>query len=158
MGKLTEYIDSAIDSATVVTELERVAVEGAIAERLGNYAPKRLVGSAGYSPYSPETVVFRAAGADKRGARVALAAVCKSHDGAENRNNPGRGRWRTVCVVAPKEDGLLAVCVASDRDAVQVGSSDFYVRPWETHEAEQASRGMGLGADAMASAFAALGL
>ena len=55
-------------------------------------------------------------------------------------------------------DGDLAVCAASDRDAEEVGSSGFYVRPWATHEAEQASRGLGLAQDAMASAFAALGL
>lgn len=89
---------------------------------------------------------------------MALAVVCKSHDGADNRNYPGRGRWRTVCVVAPRADGQLAVCKASDRDAEQVGAADFYVRPWTTHEAEQASRGLGLAADAMSEAFAALGL
>ena len=146
-----------IDSAKVVSEAEREAAEAAIAERFGENGV-RIVGRAGNSPYSPETVVFLAEGASERGARVALATVCKSHNGAENRNNPGRGRWRTVCVAAPKADGALAVCKASDRDAEQVGAADFYVRPWETHEAEQASRGLGLAADAMADAFAALGL
>ena len=151
-------IDALLDTAKVVTESEREAAEAAIAERLGPDAPKAVIGSAGNSPYSPTTVVFLAAGAAERGARVALAVVCKSHNGAENRNNPGRGRWRTVCVAAPKADGAWAVCSASDRDAEQVGAADFYVRPWETHEAEEASRGLGLAADAMASAFAALGL
>jgi len=139
-----------------VTEAERAAAEAAIAEKLGPDAPKPAVGAAGNSPYSPETVVFLATGANERGARVALAAVCQSHDGAGNYK--GRGRWRTVCVAAPKADGDLAVCEASDRDAEEVGSSGFYVRPWATHKAEQASRGLGLAQDAMASAFAELGL
>lgn len=145
-----------IDEAKVVSEAERAAAEAAIAERLGSDAPKPASGAAGNSPYSPETVVMLATGADERGARVALATVCKSHDGAGNYK--GRGRWRTVCVAAPKADGDLAVCAASDRDAEEVGSSGFYVRPWATHEAEQASRGLGMAKDAMASAFAALGL
>jgi len=139
-----------------VSEAERAAAEAAIAERLGPEAPKPMEGVAGGSPYAPQTVVMLAAGADERGARVALAAVCKSYDGAGHYK--GRGRWRTVCVAAPKADGDLAVCAASDRDAEEVESSGFYVRPWSTHEAEQASRGLGLAQDAMASAFAALGL
>ncbi len=145
-----------IEDAKKVTEAERAAAEAAIAEKLGPDAPKPASGASGNSPYSPETVVFLAVGADERGARVALAAVCQSHDGAGHYK--GRGRWRTVCVAAPKADGNLAVCAASDRDAEEVGSSGFYVRPWATHEAEQASRGLGLARDAMASAFAALGL
>jgi len=151
-------IESMLNGAKVVTESERSAAEAAIAERFGDDC-LRIVGRSGNSPYSPETVIFVAdASASERGTRVGLAAVCKSHDGSENRHNPGRGRWRTVCVVAPKADGALAVCKASDRDAERVGAADFYVRPWETHEAEQASRGLGLAADAMADAFAALGL
>lgn len=150
--------DTAIDTAKVVTEAERAAAESAIAERLGADAPTPIIGFGGNSPYSPVTVVLLATGAAERGARVALASVCKSHNGSENRNNPGRGRWRTVCVCAPKADGQFAVCKASDRDAEQVGSADFYVRPWTTHEAEQASRGLGLAQEAMASAFEALGL
>lgn len=145
-----------IDEAKVVSESEREAAEAAIAERLGPDAPKPASGAAGNSPYSPETVVYLATGANERGARVALAAVCKSHDGAGHYK--GRGRWRTVCVCAPKADGPLAVCTASDRDAEEVGASGFYVRPWATHEAEQASRGLGLAQEAMADAFAAIGL
>jgi|GEM_PF-2058135 len=145
-----------IEDAMKVTEAERAATEAAIAERLGPDAPSPASGAAGNSPYSSETVVFRAAGAEERGARIALAAVCQSHDGAGHYK--GRGRWRTVCVAAPKADGDLAVCDASDRDADQVGSSGYYVRPWATHEAEEASRGLGLAQDAMASAFEALGL
>ena len=145
-----------IDEAKVVSESERAAAESAIAERLGPDAPKPMSGASGNSPYSSETVVLMATGAAERGPRVALAAVCKSHDGAGHYK--GRGRWRTVCVAAPMADGDLAVCAASDRDAEEVGSSGFYVRPWATHEAEQASRGLGLAQDAMASAFAALGL
>ena len=145
-----------IDEAKVVSERERAAAEAAIAERLGPDAPPPANGAAGNSPYSSETVVYMAAGADERGTRVALAAVCKSHDGTGQYK--GRGRWRTVCVCAPKVDGDLAVCEASDRDAEEVGSSGFYVRPWATHEAEQASRGLGLAQEAMASAFAAIGL
>lgn len=140
----------------IVTESERAAAEAAIAERLGPDSPKPVSGASGNSPYSTETVVFRSVGADERGARVALATVCKSHNGAGHYK--GRGRWRIVCVCAPKVDGDLAVCEASDRDAEEVGSSGFYVRPWATHEAEQASRGLGLAQEAMASAFAALGL
>ena len=145
-----------INEAKRVTEAEREAAEVAIAGRLGPDAPKPVSGAAGNSPYSDEAVVFLAVGASERGARVALAAVCRSHDGAGQYK--GRGRWRTVFLTAPKVDGDLAVCAASDRDAEEVGSSGFYVRPWATHEAEQASRGLGLAQDAMASAFAALGL
>ena len=142
--------------AKVVTEAERAAAEAAIAERLGPVAPEPRYGAAGNSPYSPQTIVYMAAGADERGARVALAAVCKSHDGAGHYK--GRGRWRTVYVVAPKADGAFAVCDAGDRDSEEVGNSGFYVRPWATHEAEEASKGLGLAQDAMASAFAAVGL
>jgi hypothetical protein len=145
-----------IEDAKKVTAAEMAAAEAAIAERLGPGAPKPVSGAAGNSPYSSETVVFIATGASERGARVALAAVCQSHDGAGNYK--GRGRWRTVCVAAPMASGDLAVCAASDRDAEEVGYSGFYVRPWATHEAERASRGLGLAQDAMASAFAALGL
>lgn len=140
----------------VVTEAERLAVETAISERLGPEAPKPRDGVAGGSPYASQTVVYRAAGASERGERIALAAVCKSYDGAGRYKE--RGRWRTVWVAAPKEDGQWAVCSASDRDAEQVGYSGFYVRPWATHEAEQASRGLGLARDAMSAAFAAVGL
>lgn len=151
-------IDSLLDATKVVTEAEREAAEAAIAERFGDNG-LHIVGRSGNSPYSPETVIFLPdASASERGTRVALAVVCKSHDGAENRHNPGRGRWRTVCVVAPKADGAWAVCKASDRDAEQVGAADYYLRPWETHEAEQATRGLGLAQEAMADAFAALGL
>jgi hypothetical protein len=145
-----------IDNAKIVSESERAACEAAIAEKLGPDAPQPRYGAVGNSPYSSQTIVFIACGAEERGARVALAAVCKSHDGAGHYK--GRGRWRTVCVCAPKPDGDLAVCEASDRDADEVGSSGFYVRPWATHEAEEASRGLGLAQEAMASAFAALGL
>ena len=149
-------MNAKIEECKTVSEAERAAVEAAIAERFGADAPKPACGAAGGSPYSAETVVIMATGADKRGARVALAVVCKSHDGAGHYK--GRGRWRTVCVAAPKADGEVAVCAASDRDAEEVGSSGFYVRPWATHEAEQASRGLGLAQDAMESAFKALGL
>lgn len=150
--------ETMLDAAKVVTEAERDAAETLIPFRLGENGV-RIVGRAGNSPYSPETSLFLSdESAYERGTRVALAVVCKSHNGAENRNNPGRGRWRTVCVVAPKKDGALAVCKASDRDAERVGAADFYVRPWETHEAEEASRGLGPAQEAMADAFAALGL
>ena len=49
---------------------------------------------------------------------MALAPVCKSHDGAGHYK--GRGRWRTVCICAPKADGAFAVCDAGDRDAEEV--------------------------------------
>ena len=139
-----------------VSEAERVAAEAAIAEKLGPDAPNPFSGAAGNSPYSQETIVFLAVGASERGARIALAAVCQSYDGAGSYK--GRGRWRTVCVCAPKVDGAFAVCKASDRDAEEVGNSGFFLRPWTTHEAEEASRGLGLAQDAMASAFEALGL
>ena len=145
-----------IEDAKKVTEAERAAAEAAIAEKLGPDAPNPASGASGNSPYSSKTVVFLAVGASERGARVALAAVCQSHNGAGNYK--GRGRWRRVCVVAPKVDGDLAVCEASDRDAEEVGYSGFYARPWATHEAERANKGLGLAQDAMASAFAALGL
>ena len=150
--------ESMLENSKVVTEAEREAAEALIPIRLGENS-SCIVGRSGNSPYSPETVVFLAdASASMRGTRVGLAAVCRSHNGAENRNNPGRGRWRTVCVAAPKEYGAWAVCKASDRDAVQVGWADYYVRPSETHAAEQASRGLGLAQEAMAAAFESLGL
>jgi len=149
-------MNAKIEECKTVSEAERAAAEAAIAERLGPDAQKPLSGSAGASPYSAETVVMLAAGAGERGARVAIAAVCKSHDGAGCYK--GRGRWRTVYVAAPKADGDLSVCTASDRGAEEVGWSGFYVRPWTIHEAEQASRGLGGAQDAMASALAALGL
>lgn len=102
-----------LEKAKIVTEAERAAAEAAIVERLGADAPQAYRGATGNSPYSAQTVVYLAAGAAERGARVALAAVCKSHDGAGQYK--GRGRWRTVCVCAPKADGDLAVCVASVR-------------------------------------------
>lgn len=139
----------------LVSEAEREAVEAALAAKFEN-APK-FSGAAGNSPYSSQTVVFcNTAEASKRGARVSLASVCRSHNGAGHYK--GRGRQRTVTICAEKPDGDLAVCVPSDRDAEQVGFSGFYVRPWTTHEAEQASRGLGLAADAMAEALAKLGL
>jgi len=146
-----------LNSAKKVSESEREAVEAAIAEKLGGPdAPRPRCGAAGNSPYAAETIVYLACGADVRGARVALAAVCQSHDGAGHYK--GRGRWRTVCICAPKSNGDLAVCSASDRDAEEVGYSGFFLRPWSTHEAEEASKGLGLGQAAMESAFAALGL
>ncbi len=150
-------IEKMLETAPVVTEAEREAAEAAILERLGPDA-RRKVGSRGNSPYSPATALMVAAAAVERGARVALAVVCRSHDGAENKTHPGRGRWRTVCALAPRADGQWAVCRASDRDAQQIGSADFFIRPWASHEAEEASRGLGLAADAMSAAFAALGL
>ena len=151
-------IESLLDTTNVVTESEREAAEVAIAERLGD-SFVRIVGRSCNSPYSPETVIFlAAASASEHGTRIAIAPVCKSHNGAENTSYKGHGRWRTVCVAAAHQDGALAVCKASDRDAEQVGAADFYVRPWETHDAEQATRGLGLAADAMSAAFAALGL
>jgi hypothetical protein len=149
-------IECVLASAKEVSESERAAAEVAIAERLGPDAPKPAIGAYGNSPLSGQTAVFLATGADVRGARVALAAVCKSYNGAGNYKN--RGRWRTVCVAAPKADGKLAACAASDRDAEEVGSSGFFVRPWATHEAEQTSRGLGLAKDAMESAFAVIGV
>ena len=149
-------METQVAQTKVVSEAERTAVESAIIDRLGPDAPKPIFGASGNSPYSSQTVVFLAIGANEHGARVALADVCRSHNGAGAYK--GRGRWRKVCVCAQKADGNLAVCAASDRDATEVGSSGFYVRPWETHAAEQASRGMGLAQDAMACAFAAVGL
>jgi hypothetical protein len=145
-----------IEDVKTVTEAERQAAEAAIAERLGPEAPRPHEGAKSNSPYSDVVVVYPACGANGRGARIALAAVCKSYDGAGHYKN--RGRWRTVYIAALKADGELAACEASDRDAQEVGFSGFYVRPWATHEAEEASRGLGLAQDAMAAAFAAVGL
>lgn len=140
-----------------VSEAERIATETAIAEKLGENAPEPISGSGGNSPYSPEAIVFLAIGADERGTKVSLASVCKSHDGAGRYK--GRGRWREVYICAPKADGELAVCKASDRDAQEVGDcSGFYIRPWAIQEAENKSQGMGLAQSAMDDAFAALGL
>ena len=143
------------DTIKTVTEAERNAVEAALLEKTGGEKPL-ADGAASNSPYSPQEVVYGPEAARERGTRVALAPVCKSHNGAGAYK--GRGRWRTVYVVAPKADGALAVCDAGDRDAEGIGSSGFYVRPWATHEAEEASRGLGLGASALADAFATLGL
>lgn len=141
---------------TIVSEAEREAAEAAIAARLGQDAPKPYDGAAGGSPYSPETVVYVAAGAAERGARVSVRSICQSHNGAGRYK--GRGRWRTVVLAAPADGGDRAVCAASDRDAEQVGSSGYYTRPWTTHEYETRSDGMGLASDVVADAFAALGL
>jgi hypothetical protein len=138
-----------------VSEAERSAVETTLLEKFGTEKPLSF-GAAGNSPYSPEAVVYGPDKANERGIRVALAPVCQSHDGAGHYK--GRGRWRTVYVVAPKDNGDLAVCDASDRDANEVESSGYFVRPWETHEAEQASNGMGEGANALAAALAEIGL
>jgi len=143
------------DTIKTVTEMERSAVEAALLAKVGGEKPLAYR-AAGNSPYSPEGAGYGPEAARERGCRVALAAVCKSHDGAGNYK--GRGRWRTVYVVAPNADGEFAVCDAGDRDSVEVGSSGFYVRPWATHEAEEASKGLGLGADAMAAALAEVGL
>ena len=138
-----------------VSESERAAVEAALLARFG--AEKALaVGASGNSPYSPATVVYGPEAARERGCRVALAAVCESYDGAGHYK--GRGSWRTVYVVAQKPDGTLVACKAGDRDAQEVGSSGFYLRPWAVHEAEEASGGLGLGASAMADALKAVGL
>ena len=150
--------ESLLENSKVVTEAEREAVEALIPLRIAD-SGSRIVGSAGNRPYSPETVVFLAdASASERGTRVGLAAVCRSHNGAENRHKPGLGRWRTVCLCAPKADGPLTVCKASDRDAFRVGWADYYLRPAETHAAEQASHGFGLAREAIAAAFKSLGL
>lgn len=143
------------EATKTVTEAERQAVEAALLAKVGGEKPLAY-GAAGNSPYSPEDVVYGPEAARERGTRVALAPVCKSHDGAGHYK--GRGRWRTVYVVAPKVDGALAVCGAGDRDFEEVGSSGFYVRSWATHEAEESSKGLGLGADAMAEALAEVGL
>ena len=144
------------ESVLTVTESERAATEAAIAEKLGESAPKPASGKAGGSPYDAETIVFRAVGTDARGARVALATVCKSHNG--DGNYKGRGRWRYVHILALAADGERCVCNAGDRDASEIGCSGVYLRPYATHEAEEKSRGLGLAADAMASAFEKLGL
>ena len=140
----------------VVTEAELAACEAAIAERLGPDAPKPVEGCAGNSPYSAQTIVFRGTGANERGARVAVVAVCRSHDGAGAYK--GRGRWRTVYIMACQPGGPSAVCDSTDRDAEEIGRSGVYIRPWATHRSEIDSRGLGLAQDAMASAFETLGL
>lgn len=139
-----------------VTESERAAVEAALSEKMGPEAPPPVEGSAGNSPYSMQAIVFRAKGTEVRGARVALARVAKSHDGAGGYK--GRGRWRKVFALAEKANGPFAFCNASDRDAEQVCCSGMYLRPWATHEAEEKSKGLGLGAKALAEAFGQLGL
>jgi len=138
-----------------VSERERKAVEAALMERLAVEKPL-AEDRAGNSPYSACDVIFGPESAGERGCRVALAAVCRSHNGAGHYK--GRGRWCNVYLVAPNADGPLAVCEAGDRDAEEVGSSRFFVRPWATHEAEEASRGLGLGARALSDALAAVGL
>lgn len=143
------------EDTTIVTEQERMAAEAVIAERMGPDV-KIVSGSSGNSPYAENTVVFFNTWAGERGDRIALRYVCQSHNGAGRYK--GRGRWRAVYIAVGKADGDLAVCTASDRDAEEVGSSGFFVRPWATHEAEQASRGLGLAQEAVASAFAAVGL
>ena len=139
----------------VVTESERKAVEAALLEKFQTERPLKD-GAAGCSPYSPEAVVYGLEGAKNRGARISVVPVCKSHDGAGSYK--GKGRWRTVYAVAEKENGEYATCAAGDRDASEIGASGFYVLPWVVHEAEMASKGMGLGASALADAFSALGL
>lgn len=138
-----------------VSESERSAVESALMEKLG--VEKALAeGRAGNSPYSLETAVYGPETARERGQRIALAAVCQSHDGAGHYK--GRGRWRTVFIVAPKADGGFAVCDPGDRDSQEIGASGLFIRPWASHEAEESSRGLGLGAAAMAAALTEVGL
>ena len=139
-----------------VTETEREAVEAALMQKFEADRPL-AAGAAGNSPYSAATTVHGPAEARERGARVSFAPVCRSHNGAGRYK--GRGRWHTVFVVAPKEDGDHAVCLAGDREATEIGASGFFVRPWAAQEAEDRTRGLGeAGLGAMADALAALGL
>ena len=138
-----------------VTESERAAVEAALLAKFGRERPL-ADGKEGNSPYDPQTVVFGPDAALKRGCRVSIAPVCQSHNGAGQYK--GRGRWRTVFIVAPAAEGDYAVCRATDRDAEGIGDSGFHVRPWATHAAEQASGGLGKGAGAMAAALDSVGL
>lgn len=141
--------------ATEVTEAERSAVEAELLKKFDLEYPI-TEGAAGNSPYSPVDVIYGPETVRERGTRVALTPVCESHNGAGKYK--GRGRWRTVWLVVPKQDGDHCVCDPSDRDAEAIGASGFYVRPWATHEAEEASRGLGLGAGALADALARVGL
>lgn len=144
-----------MDKIKSVSESERRAVEAAILKKLGEMAPLSS-GAAGNSPYSPEGAVFGPTEAVERGCRIAVAAVCKSHDGAGHYK--GRGRWRTVFVVAPSSTGDKATCNKGDKDAEEVGDSGFFVRPWATQEDEEKSRGLGAAADALAEAIEKVGL
>ena len=136
-----------------VSEAERTAVEAALEERFGE---KIADGRGGNSPYSPETVIYGPPAAAERGARIQVAPICRSHDGKGQYKN--RGRWRTVYAVAPKADSEFAVCTPTDRDARAIGDAPFCVRPWETHEAEEATGGLGGAAPLLAAAFEELGL
>jgi len=142
-----------------VTEAERAAVEAALLERLGAEGPIATRQKSGrtVSPYAAETAIYGPETALEHGCRVSVAPVCKSYNGAGCYKN--RGRWRRVFVINPNADGNYAVCKASDRDAEEVGEhTGYYVRPWTTHEAEEASGGLGQGASALADALAAVGL
>jgi len=142
-----------------ITEREREALEAALAAKLaGPDGPATPVtGSGGASPYSTQTAVFRAEGAEDRGARVRVTPVARSHDGAGRYK--GRGRWRGIYLISAAADGPWAVCEPSDRGATEVGCSGLHVRPWAEHEAEVAHGGLGeAGAGALAAALKAAGL
>ena len=139
----------------VVSEFELAAVEAAIRAKIGDNCVTKS-GAAGNSPYSEETIVFADAKAADRGARIKLVAVCRSHDGAGRYK--GRGRWRSVYIAGIADNGDLATCVAGDRESEEVGYSGFYVRPWAVNECEEKTNGLGVAFDAVANAFADLGL
>ena len=144
------------DEIKKVTEKEREAIEAALLERFESERPLAY-GAAGNSPYSASSSVYGPAEARERGARVDFVAVCRSHNGSGRYK--GRGRWHAVYVVALKEDGKFAACLAGDREATEIGASGFYVRPWAAQEAEDRTQGLGeVGLGAMADALAALGL
>ena len=141
----------------VSSEYEREQLEKALAAKFAqeNHNGRISIGEGGASPYSPCTVVYGPR--VKRGDRVEVVPVAKSHNGACRYK--GRGRWREVYICALNADGTQAVCDAADRGAQEVGVSNFYSRPWELQEEENSTQGLGEGtSDALARALAAVGL
>ena len=138
-----------------VSEHERNAVERVLADRFTE-GPGPVEGFGGSSPYSPETIVFRGDGTETRGTRVALAAVCRSHNGAGHYK--GRGRWRMVAILVQNSAGDFVVCDATDRESEQVGCTNIYVRSWAVHEDEEKTGGLGRAAGLLEAALADVGL
>lgn len=136
----------------VVTENELLVVE----DGLLHQSTRIAYGWRGSTSYEDQTLIYGASGCLDRGTRIRVVPVCRcrSYDTIGQYKN--RSRWRTVYVIRMEADGPVVVCAPEDRDAVEIGVSNVFVRPMET--AAQESQGRGLGAALLAGALEALGI